>query len=329
MSRLHLSLAITPYDHVSDLTSGRVLVEGVDLTCLHFQTEEVFFRAIVYRDFDVSEISMAKYASMRSQGDDSLIAIPVFPSRMPRHSAIYVRRDGPIKAPADLIARRVGVPEWAETALVYARGLLVHQYGVDLSSIMWYQAGVNQPGRTEKVELKLPPGITITSVPDKSLNEMLVGDELDAVICARPPDAFMAGHPNITRLFENFVEVEERYVRETSIFPIMHTVVIRKNILDRDPWVAMNLFKAFEQAKRRSIERLLSITVPSVPLPWCYARAQKDLDVFGKEYWPYGIENNRTTLGAFLLYAYEQGICHRKMDVDELFARQVRQHFRV
>ncbi len=329
MSNISLTLAITPYDHVADLTSGRIRIEGIDLTCLQLQTEEVFFRTAVYREFDVSEMSMAKYASMRSQGDDSLVAIPVFPSRVPRHSAIYIRRGGAIKQPADLAGKRIGVPEWAETALVYARGLLRHQYGVDLNSIRWFQAGVNDLGRTEKVALKLPAGLSLTPVKDNSLNDMLLAGELDAIMCARAPHAFHEKNSRITRLFEDFLEIEERYVRQTGIFPIMHAVVLRQDVIEKYPWAAMNLFKAFEEAKRRSVERVLSSTASAVPVPWCYERARRDLDVFGKEYWPYGIEPNRTTLEAFLQYADEQGVCHRRMKPEEIFARQVQQHFRV
>jgi 4,5-dihydroxyphthalate decarboxylase len=330
MSKLSLSLATTPYDHVSDLTSGRIDVEGIDLTCLHLQTEEVFFRTVVYGDFDISEISMAKYAARRSQGDESLVAIPVFPSRVPRHSAIYVRRNGPVTTPADLVGRRVGLPEWAETALVYVRGFLAHDYGIDLASIAWVQAGVNEPGRTEKVKLQLPPGVTIAAMPDKSLNDMLLSGEVDAIMCARPPQAFaVEGGGPIRRLFEDFLDVESRHVRETGIFPIMHTVVIRGVILEKHPWVAMNLYKAFDEAKRRSVARILSATASAVPIPWCYERARRDMDVFGGEYWPYGIEPNRRTLDAFLHYAHEQGVCHRRMAPEELFAHQVQQRFRV
>lgn len=329
MPNISLTLAITPYDHVADLTSGRIPIEGIDLTCLQLQTEEVFFRTAVYREFDVSEMSMAKYASMRSQGDASLIAIPVFPSRVPRHSAIYIRRGGPVKTPADLSGKRLGVPEWAETALVYARGLLQHQYGVDLKSIRWFQAGVNEPGRTEKVALKLPAGLSLAPVKDKSLNDMLLSGELDAIMCARPPRAFGDKDSQITRLFEDFLEIEEKYVRETGIFPIMHAVVLRKDVMDKYPWAAMNLYKAFEEAKRRSVERILSATISAVPIPWCYERARRDLDVFGKDYWPYGIEANSTTLEAFLQYAHEQGVCHRLMEPEEIFAREVQQRFRV
>src|SRR6478752_2961111 len=161
MSKLPLTIAVSRYDHVTDVLTGAVPVEGIDLNPLDLPLHDIFFRFIHFKDFDVAELSMAKYVSMISQGDDSLIALPVFPSRVPRHSAIYVRRDGPVKQPADLAGRRVGVPEWAQTAGVYARGLLMHEFGVDLASIEWCQAGEDQPGRREKVELKLPPGVTV------------------------------------------------------------------------------------------------------------------------------------------------------------------------
>ena len=328
MNKLPLTLAISEYDHVADLTNGRIEAEGIDLTCLTLQIEEIFFRFLTYREFDASEVSFAKYASLISQADTSLTSIPVFPMRIARHSSIYVRRDGPVKKPADLVGRRVGVPEWAQTAAVYSRGLLAHQYGLDLSSIHWVQAGVNQHGRKEKVGLKLPPGIKLTSMPDKSLSEMLVSGEIDAALTAHPPACFQDGHLNIRRLFEDFMEVEKQYIQETGIFPIMHTIAIRKELVDENPWIAMNLLTAFEEAKRRSIERALFVG-SCFPIPWGYELARRAQELLGKDYWPYGIEANRTTLNAFLQYAHEQGVCHRRVEIEELFPKQVQIRVRV
>ena len=327
MARLPLSLALNQYDHTADLISGRVQVQGVELTCLTLQVEEIFFRTFVYRDFDVSEVSMAKYCSMISQGDNSLVGIPVFPSRVPRHSSIYVRRDGPVRQPADLAGRKVGLPEWAQTAAVYSRGLLAHHYGIDLASIEWIQAGVDQPGRIEKVQLNLPPGVKVTPRPDKSLNEMLLSGDIDAVFTAHALPSFEQGHPNIRRLFEDFLDVEMRYVKETRIFPIMHTVAIRRELVERHPWLPMNLFKAFEEAKNRSLARAQSITATSYPIPWCYEHARRAKATFGEDFWPYGIDANRTTLNAFLQYAHEQGVCHRRLAPEDLFAPQVQERF--
>jgi 4,5-dihydroxyphthalate decarboxylase len=328
LSRLPLTLAISDYDHVADLLNGRVVPEGIDLTCLNLQIEETHFRVLAFREFDLSELSLGKYASLISQGDQSLTAIPVFPLRMCRHSSIYVRRDGPVQGPGDLARRRVGIPEWAQTASVYTRGFLEHQYGLDLAAIEWVQAGVNQAGRAEKVKLKLPAGVKLTPRPDKNLSDMLVSGEIDAAFTAHPPNCFLERNPNIARLFENFVEVERRYIQETGIFPIMHVVAIKKDLVDRNPWIAMNLFKAFEEAKNRSLERALFVG-SRYPIPWSYEYARQAQDLIGKDFWPYGIDPNRTTLNAFLQYAHQQGVCHRRLEPEELFAPQVQKRFRV
>ena len=323
MNKLPLTAAMPDYDHVRDLVMGRVQVEGIDLTCLTLPVEEIFYRFIVYKEWEVSEISFAKDVSLTASGDESFYALPVFPSRVFRHSSLYVRKDGPIKDIKDLEGRRVGLPEWAQTAAVYSRGVLQYEYGIDLAAIKWVQAGVNQPGRIEKVDLQLPKGVEIDRRPDKSLNGMLVSGEVDAVLAARPPDAFLQGHPNIKRFFENYQEIEAAYYKKTGIFPIMHAVAVRRDVLNKNPWIARNLFNAFVEAKRRAIERAFDGTVSLYPIPWADTRAQQGRDLLGKDYFPYGIEENRTTLEAFLRYAYEQGVCKRLLKVEELFPKQL------
>ena len=329
MTKLPLTLAISPYDHVADLMLGRVPVDGIELNFLNLQVEEIFFRMFTYRDFDVAEVSMAKFSSLASQGSSPFVGIPVFPSRVPRHSSIYIRRDGAVREPSDLNGKRVGIPEWAQTAAVYSRGLLQHQYGVDLTSIQWVQAGVDQPGRQEKVKLNLPAGIRYRPEPTKRLGGMLVSGEIDAALSAHPPLCFDEGHPNITRLFEDYLELEQKYVTETGIFPIMHTVAIKREIVERNPWVAMSLYKAFEQSKRRSVARALNPTTSALPIPWGYEIARRMQAISGEELLPYGIEPNRTTLDAFLQYAFEQGVCHRRMQPEDLFPPQVQRSFKV
>lgn len=324
-----LTLAISDYDHVRDLTAGVVRAEGVDLTILGLSIEEIFHRFTRHREWDVSEMSMGKYVALRSQDDDSLTAIPVFPSRVFRHSSIYVRRDGPVRAPADLKGRRVGLPEWAQTAAVYSRGLLMHDHGLALQDIDWIQAGVNQPGRVEKVALALPEGTRLTPRPDRALNEMLLAGEIDAALTAHPPEAFESGDPRMVRLFPNYREVEEAYYRRTRIFPIMHVIAIKSDVLARHPWVAMNLLKAFTEAKRRSLERAREVTAHRFPIPWMADIAARTADLFGADFWPYGIEANRVTLDAFLGFAHEQGVCRRRLSVEELFPPSVRDSFKV
>jgi 4,5-dihydroxyphthalate decarboxylase len=329
MSKLELTLALSRYDHTEDLVTGRVPVEGIDLNYLDLPLHDIFFRFIHFREFDLAEMSMAKYVSMVSQDDETVTALPVFPSRVARHSSIYVRRDGPVARPADLAGRRVGVPEWAQTAAVYSRGLLMHHFGVDLSSIHWFQAGEDEAGRREKVTLKLPAGLRLTSVLDKTLGEMLSSGELDAILVAQPPRQYLQGDSNIVRMFENYLELEQKYVRETKILPIMHTVAMKRSVLDRHPWAAANLLKAFEQAKDNSLERALYAGVTRFPIPWCFEYARQAQEIWGDDYWPYGVESNRRTLDLFLQYAFEQGVCHRRLQPEELFPAQVLSQYRV
>ena len=327
MEKVHLTVAVSNYDHVRDFVSGEVNAEGIDITYLNLVHEEIFYRFLKYREWDVSEVSFAKYVSLVSQGDESLKAIPVFPSRAFRLSSFYVHRDGNIRKPEDLAGKKVGIPEWAQTAAVYTRGYLTHQIGIPLADIDWYQAGVNEPGRTEKVALKLPPGVRYTQVPDRSLTELLLAKDLDAVLSARPPQYFLDGHPEIKRLFPDFMTAEEAYWQETKIFPIMHVIVIRADILQRHPWVAMNLLKAFEEAKNRSIQRALDFSASRLPIPWGSEYANRAVKIFGPDYWPYGIKPNRVTLESFLQYAYEQGVCHRHLKPEELFPATVQSSF--
>ena len=327
--RLRLTLAIGEYDHVRDLCTGRVWAHGITVSALHLPTEEIFHRFMRYREWEVSEISFAKYIAMRSAGDDSLVAIPVFPSRVFRHSSIYVRRDGPVRVPADLAGCRMGLPEWAQTAAVYSRGLLADTYDIDLTGIEWLQAGVDQPGRAEKVKLALPDGIRLQPRPDTSLDQLLLEGGVDAVLSAHPPASIEAGNPAVTRLFADPAAEERAYFKATGIYPIMHVVVLRRDVLDRFPWAAMNLFEAFDHAKRRSQARLAEYTASRVPLPWTPAAVADAQALFGADPFPYGLEPNRRTLEAFLAWTHAQGVAHRKLTPEELFAPQTLSRTRI
>ncbi len=327
--RLVLSLAISPYDHVRDLSAGLVQAQGIALNTLSFEVEEIFHRFTRYREWEVSELSMGKYSSLVSQGDTSIAAIPVFPSRVFRHSSLYVRRDGKVRTPADLRGRRIGIPEWAQTAAVFTRGMLVHEYGIGLDEIEWVQAGVGQPGRQEKVTLKLPAGVRYGQRPDSSLDRLLLSGEIDAVMSAHAPPSFEAGNPDVVRLFPDYRPLEEAYFRKTGIYPIMHVIAVRRDVLERFPWVATNLLEAFEEAKRRSIARSREITASRFPVPWIAEIADRARTLFGGDPLPYGIEANRPTLEAFLRFAYEQGVCHRLLAPEDLFPAEVQTTFKV
>lgn len=327
---VHLTLAVCDYDHTRDLVSGAVRADGITLTPLVFDSiEEITFRFLRNLEWDVSELSFGKYTSLASQGAAPMVAIPVFPSRVHRHSAIYVRADRGIKSARDLNKRTIGIPEWAQTAGVYVRGFLAEDYGVDLSSIQWLQAGVNQPGRAEKVALKLPAGLRYKTRPDTSLSAMLESGEVDAVISARAPDAFVRGRGDVVRLFPDYRAEEERYFSKTRIFPIMHVMTLRRAAFEQHPWIAMNLVTAFEEAKRRCLKRLRDFTVAGTALPWIAAIADDIVTAQGADPYPYGIEASRATLDSFCRYCHDQGVTARRMTPDDLFPAEVRASARV
>jgi 4,5-dihydroxyphthalate decarboxylase len=303
--KLQISLAISPYEHTRDLRP-----EGIELNLLDLPIEEIFYRFTHFREWQASEMSFGKVISLMSQPEPGIICIPVFLSRVFRHSAIYVRPG--IKSPKDLEGKRVGIPEWAQTAGIYMRGMLQHEYGVDLARIRWFQAGVREPGRVEKVKLNLPPGVSIQAMPERTLADMLQNGDLDAVLSARQVPG--------TRLFDNYQDVEKAYYRKTRIFPIMHVLAIKRDAYQRDRWIAMNLFKAFEEAKDRSLARVSEFGLSHLPMPWVPDHVRQWRELAGEDFWPYGIEPNRPTLEAFLQYGFEQGVATRRLKVEELFA---------
>jgi 4,5-dihydroxyphthalate decarboxylase len=207
--------------------------------------------------------------------------------------------------------------------------MLAHQIGLRSEQITWYQGGVDEPGRTEPVEVDLPAGIELTVIRDRALGEMLLRGELDALISARPPRALTDQPSAVRRLIDDYAAVEADFFRETGIFPIMHVVAIRRDAFDAHRWIARNLLEAFEEAKNRSLVRLLEQTVPHVPLPWGPLQARAAQALLGEDFWPYGIESNRATLEAFLEYAFEQGVCRRRLACEELFPLEVTTTFKV
>jgi 4,5-dihydroxyphthalate decarboxylase len=325
MNPIPLSVCIGPYDHTRDLTEGVVPVAGVQLTTFSLPIEETFYRFLHHREWDVSELSFAKYIALRAAGDTSIIALPVFPSRVFRLSSIYVRRDQQARFQdlSQLKGARIGVPEWAQTAAVYTRGYLQHEAGVPLESVAWTQAGVNQAGRKEKVALSLPEGVKLTARTDASLNDLLIAGELDAVFSARPPNGLIAAagqtEAPLVRLLPHSRELEAAHFDKTGIFPIMHVIVLRQAVLDAHPWIAMNLMQAFEQAKSNAIERVADITASHTPLPWVSDLMRESTARFGSDPFAYGVDANRATLEAFCRLSWEQGVAALQMRPESLF----------
>lgn len=325
MSDLRLTLAIGDYLHTRELVSGKVKPEGIDLTALQLPLETVAYRFLTTYEWEMSEFSLATYCTYVANGNSPMIGIPVFPSRVFRHGAIFVREDSPLRSAGDLKGKRVGIPQWTQTAVTYVRGFLQHDAGVPLTTIDWIQAGVNDPGRKEMATFELPAGFRLTSVPSKSLGEMLLSGEIDAMISARPPKIFLDGKHPVKRLIGDYREQEKDYFRRTGIFPIMHVIVLRRDAYEANRWIARNLMDAFEQAKRACLPELYQNQTSFLPTAWSYDHVEETNRLLfpDGDPWPYGIERNRKTLEPFLAFCHEQGVTKRRLALEELFPKEV------
>lgn len=321
MPRLHLTMACGPYDRMEALALGVVQPEGIALRYLSIQSPpEIFARMIKTNSFDVAEMSLAHYCIMRARGDFPYVAIPVFPSRVFRHGYIFVSKSSNIKTPRDLEGKRVGVQEYRQTAGVWVRGILQHEYGVDLNKIHWVEGGVNEP-RAPDHEMDLRPvrPLSLELIPsDRTLNEMLEAGEIDAYFGARRPAALDRGR-NVERLFPNYREREKDYYRRTGFHPIMHTLVIREDLFKQHPWVPESLFKACQEAKAWGLKQMRFSGAQRTMLPWLFDEIAEMDALMGSDPWPYGVEANRRTLEAFVQYLVEQHFIEAATPVDELF----------
>jgi 4,5-dihydroxyphthalate decarboxylase len=330
MSRLPITIATWDYDRVRALVDGRIRVEGCDINYITMPVEEILERAFFHHEFDVAEIGFSPYLIALSRGVSPYVAIPAFLSRMFRHSAIYIRTDRGIELPADLKGKRVGVPEYQMSAAMWARGLLRDEFAVAAADINWVQGGLETPGRRDKFPLNLPDGFPLVSAADnKTLSQLLAEGELDAVISARQPSCFGAGHPLIRRLFPDYRAAERDYFRRTGVFPIMHAVGIRRDVLDKHPWLPASLYKAFVQAKRLADAEFAEVTALKIGLPWLTAEFDATREVMGNDFWPYGVAPNRKTLELMARYSHEQGLSVRLVAVEEMFPPNTLDEIRV
>jgi 4,5-dihydroxyphthalate decarboxylase len=309
------------------LIVGDVRPAGIDLTFLRMYPEEVFWRMTRHAEFDAAEMSLSSYMLRRSRGDDAVLAIPVFTSREFRHSCIWVRADARIESPADLKGKRMGVPEYQMTAAVWIRGSLSDDFGVAPNDMCWFSGGLYQPGREEKLPISIP-GLSLSAIgPHQTLSDMLLDGQLDAIMGPRPPRGFPG--PRVKRLFPDFRSVEADYFRRTRVFPIMHTVVVRRDVLDSAPWVARSLYDAFCESKARATALLSEAVVLSVTLPWLIAEVEATQALMGEDYWPYGVEANRAALETLMRYSCEQGLAQRTIPIEELFAPSTLDDYRI
>jgi 4,5-dihydroxyphthalate decarboxylase len=282
-----------------------------------------------YEEFDVSELSMGAFLTAAARGRRPFVAIPVFPSRTFRHRCIFVNTASGIERPENLRGKRMGVPEYSMTAAVWLRGLFQHQYGVAPAEIYWVQAGEEHPGRKDRVDFEMPAGVSLESRPDTTLNDMIDSGEIAAMMSPRMPTCFINDSPRVRRLFPNYKQVEMEYFKQTGLFPIMHVIVIRRAIYDAHPWVAQNLYKAFAQAKDLCMKELYDTNVLRVSLPWTATEYEETRALMTADYWPYGIAPNRANLETLHSYLYEQGLIKQKLNLDDLFAGETAEAFKV
>lgn len=330
MSKLRLSLACWNYDRVRAVADGRVAVDGVDLMMMTLPVEETFFRMLRYREFDAAEMSLSSYSVSLMRDDPAFIAIPVFPSRFFRHSCIFVSAKGRVREPADLANARIGVPEYQMTAPVWIRGVVQDDYGVDPSAPTYFTGGEEEPGRSEKLKLNLPERFKVQPIgPDQTLSAMLAEGEIDALYTARAPSTFYSRPDDVRRLFPDAEAVERAYFKRTGIFPIMHVIALRRDVYDAHPWVAQALMKAFTQAKAIAYEELKVTASLTTMLPWQTAAVEAAIRDMGPDWWSYGLEPNRAVLDTFLRYHHEQGLSARRLQPEELFARETLEAFKI
>jgi 4,5-dihydroxyphthalate decarboxylase len=330
LSKLRLTLACWDYDRTRALADGSVQPEGIDLNVLNLHVEETFFRMLRHREFDVAEMSLSSYAMSMARDDPPFIAIPAFPSRFFRHSCIFVAAKSGIREPKDIAGKRVGTPEYQMTAPVWIRGILQDEYGVDPASVEYCIGGLEERGREEKLQLDLPAQFRVARIaPAQTLAQMIADGEVDAMYTARIPSTFRTRPGTVRRLFEDYVEVERAYYRRTRIFPIMHTVAIRRDAYRAHPWIAQSLLKAFVRAQRIVYENLYTTSALTTMLPWQVAQVEEVREAMGEDWWPYGFAANRGVLDTFLRYHHEQGLSKRRLQPEELFAAETLDAFKI
>lgn len=321
MTKLEIGLACCDYDRTRAIFDGRAHIDGCEVLGTAIEPEESFHRAFKYQEFDVSELSLSSYTMMVSRGDCPYVAIPAFVSRLFRHSGIYIRTDCGIATPADLAGKTIGVPEYQITANVWIRGILQDEYGVEPASVRWRQGGVEEAGRTERTPLRLPADVDYAPIPnDRTLSGMLEAGELDAVIGARAPSCFARGAPKVARMFPDYRAAERAYFEKTKIFPIMHVIGIRRALVERHSWLAVNVYKAFIEAKRLCMAELGQIGHLFSSLPWSVPELEATRALMGEDFWSYGTDANEHVLDTFLRYHFEQGLSARRVRMSELFA---------
>jgi 4,5-dihydroxyphthalate decarboxylase len=329
MSKLKLSVAIGNYDRARALFDGAVQIDGVNPVFMTLPPEEIFFRAFRTFDFDICELSMSSFTVKTAERNCPYVGVPAFVSRAFRHNSIYVRTDH-IKAPADLKGKRIGLPEYQLTACVWARIILEDDHGIKPSDVIWVRGGIDDPGRPEKISIKLPAGVRMEQAPEgRTISELLQAGEIDAFIAPRVPSLAGRRHPNIGWLFPDPIAAGRDYYKRTGIFPIMHVTGIRRTLVDEHPWLPAAVLKAFEASKARCLEELEDTATSKCTLPFVEEQLKAARELMGHDFWSYGLAPNRKVLETFLRHHHAQGLSARLLAPEELFHPSTHETFTI
>jgi 4,5-dihydroxyphthalate decarboxylase len=290
--------------------------------------EEIFFRALRTFDFDICELSLSSFTVKTAAGNSPYVGIPCFLSRAFRHTSIYVRTDR-INKPEDLKGKKVGVPEYQLTANVWARAILEDDHGVKPSDVQWVRGAIEDAGRIEKINIKLPPDVKLTDAPEgRTISDLIDKGEIDGFVAPRPPH-LAKPNPNVGWLFPDPVVAAKDYYKRTGVFPIMHLLGVRRTLVEQHPWLPVAVMKAFEQSKAMALAALSDTSATKVTLPFVEETLKSVRELMGEGYWAYGLEPNRKTLETFLRHHHAQGLSSRLVKPEELFHPSTHETFKI
>jgi 4,5-dihydroxyphthalate decarboxylase len=325
MASLQLSLIMGANDRSRPVLNGTVAPDGIELTCTVAHPSEIFWRQLHFKEFDVSEMSLSSLLMIMAHGNRDWIGLPIFTSRRFFHTWAWVRADSGIESPQDLKGKRVGVPEYQQTAALWSRGVLKHEFGVEPQDLEWWMERTEERSHGGATGFTPPPGIRFHRIPaEESIGTMLVEGKLDATLLYLSDNNLvdrsritLEGNPRFRLLFPDPIAEGQRYSKKTGIFPINHGMVVRRSIYEQHPWVALNLFNAFRRAKEQVAARMRELVSTHVELGLLGPDAPPALAV---DPYPYGVKSNQKVLETVAEYSFEQGLTPKKMALDEIFA---------
>jgi 4,5-dihydroxyphthalate decarboxylase len=326
LSVLELSGALSENDRTRAILDREVVPEAINLNAAPMHPSEMFWRQLHHAEFDVSEMSISSFMIATSKGPTEWVGLPVFTARRFFHTGVIIRKDRGIAKPADLAGKKVGVPEYQQTAALWTRGVLRDEFGLQPASMEWFMERNPEQSHGGATGFTPPPGVKLSYVPrDTNLGEMLVSGKLDALM------HFIAGQnlvdrstvdpmadKNVGRLFDPPSAEAHRYYAKTGIYPINHMMVVRRSIAEKHPWVVLNIFNAFQQAKDRLVPELDTLLEPYYAVGTIDKKEQAALHT---DVMPYGVKSARNVLETISRFLYEDGLTSRRVELEEIFAK--------